>query len=178
MAITQEEMLKIKESAKKAEESERPFPILKDGELAVVGDVNDIELKPHDYTVTFSFPDEMGIEGEHKAGRTLKDVEYKNIYVTPQDSYPILRNLMELMPLFNKINEDGSLTERTEEELAEVLEVVNDQAVDTCYNIVARFLKVDESLVPYMQPVSVFATVARLIRDNEASWNEADVFFG
>ena len=169
MAITQDELLKIKEAAKKAEESERPFPVLKDGELAVVGDVNDIETKPHDYIVTFSFPDSLGIEGKHKDGYTLKEVEYKDIYVRPQDAFPISRRLMELMPIFNKINEDGSLEERSDEELASVIMQINDEVVDTCYSIVARFLKVDESIAGYMQPVSVFATVAKLINDNAAA---------
>lgn len=72
MAITQEEILKIKDAMKKAEESESPFPILKDGELAVVGDVNDIGKKKHDYTIKFRFPESWGVKGEKWATTLLR----------------------------------------------------------------------------------------------------------
>lgn len=178
MAITQEEMLKIKEAAKEAEESERPFPILKDGELAVVGDVNDIEVKKHDYTLKFRFPKAMGIQGKPVGDYVVQEVEYNDVYITPQNDFAVLRELMALIPFFNNLNDDGSITERSDEELAEIVSQLNDGIVESMYNIVAAVLRVDKELVPYIMPISCFDTVGAIIRDNPEAWNEADCFFG
>lgn len=178
MAITQEEMLKIKAAAKEAEKSERPFPVVKDGEMAVVGDVNNIAVKKHDYTLKFRFPASMGIKGTKVDDYVIQEVEYKDVFINGQDDLKILRRLMELIPFFNKIKEDGSLEERTDEELAEIVLQCNDDIVDTTFGIVKTFLHVDDELAPFMLATSVFEIVAKMIIDHSEAWNEGDVFFG
>lgn len=178
MAITQEEILKIKDAMKQAEESETPFPILKDGELAVVGDVNDIGKKKHDYTIKFRFPETWGVKGEKVGDYTITEVEYKDKFINPKRDFDIARELMNIEPFFNHLREDGSIEERTQEELAQVVFELNDEIVDSLYRIVATVLEIDDELACYMLPVSVFKAVADIISNNASAWNEADVFFG
>ena len=51
--ITQEELMKMKEAADKASESTIPFPIVKDGNVAVAGDPNKTELNKQEFEIDF-----------------------------------------------------------------------------------------------------------------------------
>ena len=178
MAITQEDLLRIKDSMKKAEESETPFPVLKDGELAVVGDVNDIGTKKHDYKIKFRFPKAWGVEGTPVGDYIITEVEYKDKYINAKRDFEVIRELMNIEPFFNHLREDGSLEERTPEELGRIVFELNGEINDALYRIVAAVLEIDDELACYMLPVSVFRTVADIIENNTSAWNEADVFFG
>ena len=178
MAITQAEMLKLKEAIKEAEKSETPFPILKDGELAVVGDVNDIGVKKHDYKVMFRFPKSFGIEGKPVGDYIMTEVEFKDKFITGLQDFAVIREMVTLIPFFNNLNEDGSVTERTEEELAEIVTQLNDGIVESIYRVIAAVLEIDDEFMKYIVPMSAIHTIGEIIKNNASAWNEADVFFG
>ena len=178
MAITQEEMLKIRDAMKKAEESETPFPVLKDGELAVVGDVNDIGTHKHDYKVKFRFPKWSGAKGTEVGDYVITEVEFKDKFISGKKDFSVIRELVTLIPYFNNLNEDGSVTERTDEELAQVVMELNDGVVESIYKVIGAVLDIEPDMLDCIPAYSAVSTIAEIIENNASAWNEADVFFG
>lgn len=171
-------MLKIRDAMKKAEESETPFPILKDGELAVVGDVNDLGPHKHDYTVAFRFPKSAGTEGKEVGDYVITEVEFKDKFISGKSDFAVMRELVTLIPYFKNLNEDGTVTDRTEEELAQVVKELNDGIVDSIYRTIGAVLGIDNDMLERIPAHSAIQTITEIISNNSSAFNEADIFFG
>lgn len=155
--MTQEEMLKIKSEMDKTRDSDTPFAIVNDDTLAVVGDANDTKTVITDYTITFRFPNGKG-------GVMERDVEYKNIFITPRQETKVVRLFAELLPYYKKITEDGKLEDYSDDEVFQISIEMDEQIYDLMYELVANVLDVAPELKDYMVPSSVFNAVTKIIR--------------
>lgn len=183
MAITKEDLLRIKEEMNKAQEDTTPFLAIKDENVSVIGDANKTEPKSYDYTVRFRFPKEFADKFEGSIEREVGNyiivgVEYKDVRITPRRDMEILSSIMEMIPFFNKLNDNGSVEDMTDEDYALIVMSVPREAEDAMYKFVESVLDIDDDLGQYMLATSVFEHVAYFIKDFPEVFNEADVFFG
>lgn len=169
-----EDYVKTKEALDSSVESTTPFLVMDDDSLAVVGDANDTQIKPHDYTIRFRVP----IEENGQRKLTVKEVTYKDKYITPRQDIQIVQLITELLPYFRKANPDGTVTEYSEEELWNLLTEMDQEIFDLMYRLVGSFLGIDKSLNDYMLPGDVLTAVNKILRDYKEVVNEADTFFG
>lgn len=171
--MTREEYDKIKEAIEGAETSTKPFLVTDGDELVVAGDANETQVVTHDYKIRFRVP----IEENGKRTLTVKEVEYKDRYVTPRNDIKIVQLITELMPYYKKANPDGTVTEFSEEELWSILTDMDQEIYDLMYELVGTFLGVDKSLRDFMLPGDVMGAVNQILRDYQEVVNEADTFF-
>lgn len=171
--MTKDEYMKIKDALDGAQESTKPFLVADNDELVVAGDANETQIELHDYKIRFRVP----IEENGKRSITIKEVEYKDRYVTPRQDIQIVRLITELMPYYRKANPDGTVTEFSEEELWNILTEMDQEIYDLMYELVGTFLGIDKSLRDFMLPGDVMAAVNQILRDYKEVVNESDTFF-
>ena len=180
--ITQEEFLKIANNLKKAEEDDTPFVVVKDDELAVVGDANKTELKKNTYELTFRFPitdDRFKTEESRVVGNFyLTDIVYDDVFISPRKDLKIIAAAMKIIPFFKKLYEDGSLRDRTEDELYQVFISMSEEVLDSIYILVQAVMNIPDDIIDNLIPSSAVATCSKIILDYPEIFNEADVFFG
>lgn len=155
--MTQEDILKIKDEMDKAQESTTPFAVVAEDNMAVVGDANDTKTVLTDYTITFRLPDGKG-------GSVEKDVDYKNVFVTPRQETRLARLYAELLPFFKKFEDGGEVTDYDESELIYLAQNLTEEIMDLMYDLVGHVLDVDPELVDFMTIQSVVPAVAKIIR--------------
>ena len=170
--MNQEDYKKIKDAIDSAQDSVVPFPVMDGDELAVVGDANETQLNMHDFTMHFKVP----VEDEGKRKIVVKEVEYKDIYVTPRLEPKIEVAIAELLPYFRKIRPDGSVGDFTHEEVYQLLDEMSQEIFDKMYALVGSFLGVDKSLWDYMSATDVFEAVFKIFSDYKEVANAADTF--
>lgn len=169
--LREEDLLKMKESVDKAADSTIPFPIVKDGDIAVVGDVNKTELNKHDFKIAFRVPNGEG-------GHTTREVEYKDVYLTPRRSVTASRLITSMMPLFRKVKENGDISEYSDAEMREMVDEMDDNVIDLMYKLVATVVGVNDELADFMIPKSVLDAVLQILKDYPDLVNTGDAFFG
>lgn len=181
--MTQDEFLKLNESLVKVEDDTTPYAVVTNNEIAVIGDAGKTEPKVHDYTIELRFPRRMEDQIHGITDKTdnfvFTNIEFKDVTITPQDDMKVVLAITKMLPFFLQARDDGTLDRINEGEtnIRELLEMAEDELIDALYNVVATMLKVDEKIVPYMLPVSVFETVGQLIEDFPEAFAEADGFF-
>lgn len=167
--LTEEKIIQLKEAREKAMEDTTPFPIMKDGELAVVGDANKTEINKHDFTLTFVFPNGDGYD--------VKEVEYKDIWLKPRQAVTVQRLMTALQPLFYKVGENGGLTDLSDDEMMEVVEQYEGTVLDQLYHLVATVLGVDERIVDYIEPNSALEAYHQIMKQYPDLVKASDGFF-
>lgn len=165
--------MRVKEALDDAENSTIPFPVVQDGEMAVVGDANETEINRHDFTMHFRVPQD--IDGKTKY--VMKEVKYNNLYITPRQDIKVVRLITEMLPYFKKIMPDGTVGEYKEGEIWDILEAMDDKVFDLMYDLTAFFLGVDPSLKDYMVPGDVIESTVKILKEYKEVVNEADTFF-
>lgn len=177
--MTQDELLKtydeIKEGIDNAPESPVPFPVVKDDKVNVIGDANETQINKRDFKIVLKLPAEVDGDNDGK-GYTLKEVEFKDVFITPRQSAKVVSSLCRLMPFFRKI-EENTAKEYAENEVVELLAEFGDEFVDSMYDLVAKVLKIDPSLVDFMTQASVINATVKIINDYPEVINEAEAFF-
>lgn len=177
--MQQEELLKayeeMREGINNAPESSVPFPVVKDDKLSVIGDANETQINKHNFKITFRLPEGVS-DGEKTDGGVLKEVEYKDVFITPRQSGKVVSSLCRMMPFFRKIIDNG-VEEYTSEEIAGILAEFGDDFVDNMYDLVAKVLKIDDALIDYMTPGSVVTATAKILTDYPEIVNETEAFF-
>ncbi len=169
--LTEEKIIQLKEARDKAMEDTTPFPVMKDGDLAVVGDANKTEVNKHDFVLTFVIPDENGEYSEH-------DVEYKDIYLKPRQAVTIQRLMTALQPLFSKVRPGGKIEDYTQEEMIALASSFEGQVMDQIYRLVGFVLGVNEELVDFMTPVSVVNAYKKIMKMYPDMVKASESFFG
>lgn len=179
--MTQEDFLKIADSLKNAEKDDTPFAVIKDDEIAVVGDANKTHVKRNEYVVSFRFPlsNEIYKTPESKVigDFYITNIAYKDVMITPRKDLTIVGAIMKLIPYFKNLVETGEVIDKTEEELFDVFLNLKTDILDAMYNVVSTMLEIDDRIVDNMMPTSVFKVCAQLIEDYPEVFNEADLFF-
>lgn len=177
--MRQEELLtayeEIKEGIDKAPESPVPFPVVKDEKMSVIGDANETQINKHDFKITFRLPEGVA-EGQKVAGGVLKEIEYKDVFITPRQSGKVVSSLCRMLPFFRKIVDKG-VGEYTQEDVQELMAEFGDEFVDDMYDLVAKVLKIDDALIDYMVPASAVAATVKIVTDYPEVVNEAEAFF-
>ena len=170
--MTQEDLLRIREAMDKAQDDTTPFKVIKDDQIAVVGDPNNTEVKKFDYKITFVFPDphDMSVIREH-------EMEFKNVWVTPRQNPRIVALVTKLMPYFRKALPDGTVGEYTPQEANEIIANMEDEILDLMYKLVGSVLKVDKDLWDNMRLDSVLQAFLQILNNMPELANEADTSF-
>ena len=169
--LREEDLLKIKDAADRAADSTIPFPIVKNGNVAVAGDVNKTEINKQNFIISFRIPDGRG-------GYLTKEVEYKDVYLTPRRALTASRLVTSLMPLFKKAKQDGSIEDYTDEELHQMVDMMDENVIDLMYKLVASVVGVNEELSEFMIPKSVLDAVQKIFYVYPDLVNTGDAFFG
>lgn len=183
MAIKPEDMLKLSAQIKKAEEDTTPYAVVAGEEIHVVGDPNKIDKKYRDYTMSFRFPMEYApmfpnAEKEIVGNEFIIVTEYKNVTVNPKGDMKILAAMSRIIPYVRKLNEDGTISEPTDEDIIQMCLDMPNEIEDAMYRLTATILGVPREIENYMRATSVFSFVSAFIDDFPEVFNEADGFFG
>lgn len=177
--MRQEELLtayeEIKEGIDKAPESPVPFPVVKDEKMSVIGDANETQINKHDFKIVFRLPEGVA-EGQKIAGGVLKEIEYKDVFITPRQSGKVVSSLCRMLPYFRKIA-DKEVTDYSREDVIELLAEFGDDFVDNMYDLVGKTLNIDDKLVDYIVPSSAITATTKIIQNYPEIVNEAEAFF-
>lgn len=177
--MNQEELLNtydtMKDSLDAAPDSPTPFPLVKDDKMTVVGDANETQLNKHDFMIEFRFPE--GVAGGRKVeGGVIKEVEYKDVFISPRQSGKVVSSLCKMLPFFRKIADNGP-QEYSREDVMEILGLYGDEFIDDMYDLVGKVLKIDENLLEYMTQKSAVAATIKIFQEYPEVLNEAEAFF-
>lgn len=169
--FTEEKIIQLKEARDKAMEDTTPFPVMKDGDLAVVGDANKTEINKHDFTINFVLPDENGEYHEYPK-------EYKDVYLKPRQAVTVQRLMTALQPLYSKIKPGGKIEDYTAEEIIELANDFEGQVMDQLYRLVGYVLGVNEELIDFMAPESVLEAYRKIMAMYPDMVKASESFFG
>lgn len=185
MEISEQEYREIQRKLKEAQKDDTPFAVVQGDEIAVVGDANKTAIKKHDYTVKVTVPKayaSMMIKPENidkEVGEyAIGEVTFKDVYIKPRNSLKIMAAAAELIPFFNNLGEDGSVTMMDDEELVASHKLFSDNVVDAMYRLVKNVLDLDEAMADSITPPSVVELVGKFIEDFPELFGETDAFFG
>ncbi len=177
--MQQEDLLKayndIKEGIDAAPESPVPFPVVKDDKISVIGDANQTEINKHDFKILFRLPEGV-VDGEKTEGGVLKEIEYKDVFITPRQSGKVVSSLCKMLPFFRKLA-GKEVEEYTYDDIVTILAEYGDEFVDEMYNLVGKTLKIDDALLDYMVPGSAVSATYQIITSFPEIVNEAEAFF-
>lgn len=187
--ISVDQLEGFKGAIEEARKDETPYIGIKDDELHVLGDPNKTEIKPADYTVSFSFPNTKEWRDRCKAngdeiGETTKDEryffatrKYGNVYLSPRRIGAVVSILACIESLLYKITENGDLKELTREEMHSVLQTLNGQMLDEVYELVATVLRIPFDEMEWLLPLNTCMVAVQIAYNNPSPVNEADLFF-
>lgn len=170
--MTKEEYDKIKTAIDGAQDSVVPFPVM-DDELIIAGDANETQIKKSEFTMHFRVP--IDENGERKL--VMKEVTYKDLYITPRQDIKVVQLITELLPYFKKANPDGTVSEYSDEELWKILTEMDQEVFDLMYELAGMFLGVDKSLRDFMLPGDVMSCIHMIFTEYKEVVNESDTFF-
>lgn len=180
--ITPADLLGLNKQLQKINEDDTPFAVVKDDEIAVVGDANKTEVKKNDYTVKFRVPISMFQQKPADAvvvgSSYVFSVDFPDVTISPRSDLIIVDAIMKITPFFKKLNENGSVDDLTNEELLSVFAYAGEEVHLAIYNLVATFLQIGDEIAPYMLPFSVIGALNEIIENHPEVFNEADAFFG
>lgn len=180
--MTQEDFLKIADTIKQAETDDTPFLVVKDEEVAVVGDANKTAQKKKDYKLKFRFPlenDKFKTPDSVVVGDVyITEITFKDVFISPRKDLEIMSSAMTILSFYRKLESDGTITDPTPETLYQIFINLSDDLVGAMYKFVAAVLNVDDSIVENMLATSVMNVCVQILRDHPEIVNEADVFFG
>jgi hypothetical protein len=180
------DMKKIQESMEEAHKDDTPFATATKEGLVVMGDVNKTEPKYRSYEVEFHFDplevekfhiDEEDIE-RYVDGQAVVHMTFDDVTIKPRHRLEVDAAIVKILPYFYKISEEkNEVSERTDEELRDL---VNDMCIeigDDMYNLVAAVLRVDRRIVENMEWQSVMDTITKIIEDFPEVFNESESTF-
>lgn len=173
--MTEEQYMGIKEALDKAEDTVIPFPVINDGELAVVGDANQTELRKFEYEITFEKP--VYKDGELTGDIDIQTKKYENVFVKPRMNGRIVKLLASLLPYFYKVDDEGNQVQYTRLEMVRIFGQLEDSILDRMYELVAIILSVPIEDIDYMTISSVLSTITKFVEDNPNTVREAQLFF-
>lgn len=173
--MTKEQYDALLEAIDKAQESTRPFTVVKGDTLAVVGDANDTKLNKYTYEIKFEKP-EYDEEG-NLVGKTSETKTYKNIFITPRQQTRVVKIMTMILPFFRKVNEDGTIEAYTPYELGEIFATLDEDVYDLMYDLVAYTLQIPNEEKEYMSFMSVIGATLKIITEFPEVMNEAESFF-
>lgn len=174
----EDKILEIKEELLKAQESNKPFPIVDgDGNLTIVGDANDTKTNKNTYTIEYRFPKDKfeELKGEVKGNFKICKIEYKGVFITPRMETKLEKYIISILPLYFSLKDGKKLTN------GEVMEIYKDvaaDAIDAMYSFVGIALDLPDGIIDYANATSVIEAFIQLLHNNPQLVNSADMVFG
>ena len=187
--ISMEQLEGFKEAIEDAKKDDTPYIGIKNDELHVLGDPNKTEIKSADYVVSFAFPNNQEWRARATAngdaigsttadGRLFRaDRLYKDVYLSPRRVGAVISLLAQIESMLFQITENGELKELTSEQMMSILNTMNGEMSDICYEIVASVLRIPPEEVEWMLPMNTMLNAVKIAKNNPSSVNEADLFF-
>lgn len=189
----------LKDKMKDSQNDNTPYlAVTSDDELHVIGDPNETEIVPADYTVYFLFPDNQKyrekvartgavetdeingrkIEGEIPSGQFLAKRTYKDIHITPRRVGSVVSAFVTVEQFFYDVSEDGEIRDMSYEESIEVFRMLNQEILDAVYDVVSAVLKIPKDEQEMILPINALEVATKMVIQNPDVVNNADLFFG
>lgn len=194
-----QEFQKLKGTMKESQSDNTPYlAVTSDDELHVIGDPNETEIVPADYTVYFLFPDNQKyrekvartgavetdeingrkIEGEIPSGQFLAKRTYKDVHITPRRVGSVVSAFVTVEQFFYDVSEDGEIRDMSYEESIEVFRMLNQEILDAVYDVVSAVLKIPKDEQEMILPINALEIATKMVIQNPDVVNNADLFFG
>ena len=189
----------LKDKMKDSQNDNTPYlAVTSDDELHVIGDPNETEIVPADYTVYFLFPDNQKyrekvartgavetdeingrkIEGEIPSGQFLAKRTYKDIHITPRRVGSVVSAFVTVEQFFYDVSEDGEIRDMSYEESIEVFRMLNQEILDAVYDVVSAVLKIPKDEQEMILPINALEVATKMVIQNPDVVNNADLCFG
>ena len=189
----------LKDKMKDSQNDNTPYlAVTSDDELHVIGDPNETEIVPADYTVYFLFPDNQKyrekvartgavetdeingrkIEGEIPSGQSLAKRTYKDVHITPRRVGSVVSAFVTVEQFFYDVSEDGEIRDMSYEESIEVFRMLNQEILDAVYDVVSAVLKIPKDEQEMILPINALEVATKMVIQNPDVVNNADLFFG
>lgn len=182
--VNAQDLAGIASQLKRTNEDNTPFAIVNEKEVSVVGDANKTEVKKNDYVAKFRIPmsklDRQPENSQVVGPYYVITRNFEDVTISPRKDLVIANAIMELQPFFKILKGDGTVKERSDEEVLKLFATTTagHDALLAMYNLIAAFLEIDDFLCQYMLPGSVIKNINAFIDNHPEAFNEADVFFG
>lgn len=194
-----QEFQKLKETMKESQSDRTPYlAVTSNDELHVIGDPNETEIVPADYTVYFLFPDNQkhrekvartgAVETDEINGRKLASAvpagqflakrTYKDVHITPRRVGSVVSAFVTVEQFFYDISENGEIRDLTYEESIEVFRMLNQEILDAVYDVVSAVLKIPKDEQEMILPINALEIATKMVVQNPDIVNNADLFFG
>lgn len=189
----------LSEQMKEAQSDNTPYlAVTNDDDITVIGDPNETEVKPADYTVYFLFPDTKKwrerakrteavetdeingnpIKGAIPKGMFLAKRTYNDVYITPRRVGSIVTTFALVEQFFYDVTEDGEIREFTYEESMMLFQSIDRELLDATYDVVATVLRIPDDEKDMMLPITTIENATKMVIQNPDIVNSADLFFG
>ena len=189
----------LKDKMKDSQNDNTPYlAVTSDDELHVIGDPNETEIVPADYTVYFLFPDNQKyrekvartvavetdeingrkIEGEIPSGQFLAKRTYKDVHITPRRVGSVVSAFVTVEQFFYDVSEDGEIRDMSYEASIEVFRMLNQEILDAVYDVVSAVLKIPKDEQEMILPINALEVATKMVIQNPDVVNNADLFFG
>lgn len=189
----------LKDKMKDSQNDNTPYlAVTSDDELHVIGDPNETEIVPADYTVYFLFPDTQKyrdrvartgavetdeingrkIEGEIPKGQFLAKRTYSNVHITPRRVGSVISAFVTVEQFFYDVSEDGEIKDMSYEESIEVFRMLTQDILDAVYDVVSAVLKIPADEQEWILPINALEIATKMVVQNPDVVNNADLFFG
>ena len=184
--MTVEQFVEMKHKMDEAENDTTPYAIAEGEEMSVIGDVNNTEIKKHEYVIQFAYPNteywKHRIESEGM--KVLKETEnyigverrFKDVWVPPRVYTAVQTAFAEVYQFFNMATDDGKIRDLTNDEIIEALRVLNQQMIESMCHAVATVLRLEPEEEECMLPTSTMTTILLMIDDFPEIINGMDFF--
>ena len=184
--ITYEEFVEMKKKMDEAENDTTPYAVTDGDEISVVGDVNKTEIKKDDYVIQFAYPNTPqwkerlksdGVEIKQETPNyIIVEKTYGNVWVPPRLFTAVQTAFAEMYQFFNMVTEDGTIRDLTDSEIIEALRLLPQEMMESMCNVVATVLRISQSDVIYMVPLSTMNAVSKMIQNFPEILNGMDFF--
>lgn len=186
--ITIDQFNELRNSMEEAQKDTTPFIGADEDEIHVFGDPNKTEVVSSDYTVLFGFPDtpEWRRHAESNGDKIKKEVsgyiiverQYKDVFIAPRNMGNAVTALVLIEKFVNSISADGEVKPMTQEQLEAVFYSMNHEISDATYELVGAVMRIPQVELECMLPINAMENAVKIVRNNPAVVNEADLFFG
>jgi len=190
MSLTVEQFRDLKNKTDKANEDNTPYPVVDGANISVFGDANLTKVKKNDYTIVFGFPkdkkmcEKYGLpyydtkppEAEETPLYYEFTVNYDGVAITPRSNLGIVGATMDFLKFFRELKEDGGVEKLEKVDVAMRFMRAGKDVQLAMYNLAATFLDIDDKYATWMEPLSVCATVGKVLDEHPEIVNEAERF--
>jgi len=163
--MKKEDVLEIAHKLNHTYQDDTPFLMRKGDQLFVIGNARKTALKKYEYTLEF----------ENESGEIYQE-KFRDIYITPRRNFEIIDTILKLFIIFNKVNEDGTVVPRDEEELLYIFETEYELAFTYIQNVVEAMFEVELDTLEDVTPDSLIKVLNEVIDHHPEIFNEADIY--